>query len=179
MLITIIFSSLRNVSYSLNLYQTISFLDWIKFKALNLQTINKVSLKNMIFIFDWKKTSGEKEKMLITSIVPFPTLFWKGCFRRVDKSWDFVVKSWNKDLIVQTNFNPLLDTLIFGSSNSAANKNMMSKIWSNGDTIIWLSRKHCGRRRNCSLWAISPFSTMFSKAVCCWCVKMSIYGVKD
>ena len=22
------------------------------------------------------------------------------------------------------------------------------------------------------------FPTMFSKAVCCWCVKMSIYGVK-
>ena len=29
-------------------------------------------------------------------------------------------------------FNPLPDMPILGSSNSAANKNMMSKIWTNG-----------------------------------------------
>ena len=38
---------------------------------------------------------------------------------------------------------------------------MMSKIWTNEDTIIWLSRKHCGKRRNCWLRAISSFPTMF------------------
>ena len=57
-------------------------------------------------------------------------------------------------------------------------KDKMSKIWTNGDTVIWLSWKHCGKRRNCSLQAISSFPTMSSKAVCCWCVNMSIYGVK-
>ena len=56
---------------------------------------------------------------------------------------------------------------ILGSSNSAANKDRMSKIWTNVDTIIRLCRKHCGKRRNCSLQAISPFPTMFSKVVCC------------
>ena len=56
---------------------------------------------------------------------------------------------------------------ILGSSNSAANKEMMSKILTNGDTIFCLSRKHCGKRGNCSLRAISSFPTMFSKAVCC------------
>ena len=56
---------------------------------------------------------------------------------------------------------------------------MMSEIWTNGDAIIWLSRKHCGKRRNCSLRAISSFPTMFSKVVCYWCVKMSIYGIKS
>ena len=55
---------------------------------------------------------------------------------------------------------------ILGSSNSSANKDM-SKKWKNGDTIIWLSIKYCGKRRNCSLRAISSFPTMFSKAVCC------------
>ena len=40
---------------------------------------------------------------------------------------------------------------ILGSSNSAANKDMMPKIWTNGDTIIRMSKKHCGKRRNCSL----------------------------
>ena len=34
-------------------------------------------------------------------------------------------------------FNPLPDTPILGSCNSAANKDLMSKIWTNGDTIIW------------------------------------------
>ena len=52
---------------------------------------------------------------------------------------------------------------ILGSSNSAASKDMMLKIWTNGDTIILLSRKHCGKRRICSLRAISPFPTMLSK----------------
>ena len=47
----------------------------------------------------------------------------------------------------------------------------------NGDTIIWFSRKHSGKRRNCSLWAISSFPTMFSKVICRWCVKMSINAV--
>ena len=42
-----------------------------------------------------------------------------------------------------------------------------------GDTVISLSRKHCEKRRNCSLRAISPFPTMFSKAVGCSSVKMS------
>ena len=32
--------------------------------------------------------------------------------------------------------NPLPYMLILGSSNSAANKDSMSKIWTNGDTII-------------------------------------------
>ena len=38
---------------------------------------------------------------------------------------------------------------ILGPSNSAANKDMMSKIWTNRDTTISMNRKHCGKRRNC------------------------------
>ena len=37
---------------------------------------------------------------------------------------------------------------ILDSFSSAANQGMMAKIWTNGDTIICLSRKHCGKRRN-------------------------------
>ena len=67
---------------------------------------------------------------------------------------------------------------ILGSSKSAAGKYVVSTEQTNGDTIIRLSRKHCGKRRNCSLQAISSFPAMFLKAVCCLCVKISIYGVK-
>ena len=34
-----------------------------------------------------------------------------------------------------------------------------------------MGRKHCGKRRNCSLQAISPFPTVFSKDLCCRHVK--------
>ena len=46
--------------------------------------------------------------------------------------------------------NPLPDMPILGSSSSAANKDMMAKIWTEWDTIICLSRKHCGKWRYCS-----------------------------
>ena len=64
-------------------------------------------------------------------------------------------------------FNPLPHMPILGSPNSVANKDMKSKILTNWDEIILFSRKHCGKRRNCSLRAISSFPTMFSKTVCC------------
>ena len=32
---------------------------------------------------------------------------------------------------------------------------------------VQTARKHCGKRRNCSLLAISPFSTVFSKSLYC------------
>ena len=54
-------------------------------------------------------------------------------------------------------FNPLPHMPILGSSNSAANKDMTSKTWTNGNTIVRLSRKHSGKRRNCSFWAIFFF----------------------
>ena len=47
--------------------------------------------------------------------------------------------------------NPLTDMPILVSSNSSANTDMMSQIWTDGDIVIRLSRKHCGKRRNRSL----------------------------
>ena len=44
-------------------------------------------------------------------------------------------------------FNLLPHMPILGSSNSEAKKDMMEKIWINGDTFICASRKHCGKRR--------------------------------
>ena len=64
--------------------------------------------------------------------------------------------------------NPVPYMLISASSNSAADKDMMAKIWTNEDAVICLNRNYCGKRRNCSLRAISPFPTMFSKTICCY-----------
>ena len=42
-----------------------------------------------------------------------------------------------------------------------------------------MSWKHCGKRRNCSFWAISSFVTIFSKVVCCRCVRKRLYEGKN
>ena len=39
------------------------------------------------------------------------------------------------------------------------------QIWRKWQTFIQTGRKHCGKRRNCSSRAISPFSTVFSKGL--------------
>ena len=52
------------------------------------------------------------------------------------------------------------------------------QIWRKLQKAIQTGRKHCGKRRNCSLWAISPFPTVFSKGLFprgvkrCHCVGM-------
>ena len=56
-------------------------------------------------------------------------------------------KTCNKHKVL---LNPLPHMPILGSSNSAANKDVMSQKMTNGDTIFRLSRKNCGKRRNCS-----------------------------
>ena len=76
--------------------------------------------------------------------------------------------------------NPLPNMPISGSSSSATNKDMMSKIWKMGVQLPAGVENIVGKGGEIALLrAISPFPTMFSKAVCCWCVKMSIYGVKS
>ena len=50
----------------------------------------------------------------------------------------------------------------------------------NGRKFFGMGRKHCGKRRNCSLRAISPFPTVFSKGLFprgvkrCHCVGMPV-----
>ena len=41
------------------------------------------------------------------------------------------------------------------------------KFYENGRKVLQTGRKHCGKRRNCSSQAISPFPTVFSKDLCC------------
>ena len=48
-----------------------------------------------------------------------------------------------------------------------------------------MGRKHCGKRRNCLLRAISPFPTVFSKGLFpsgvkrCYCVGMGLDEIKE
>ena len=45
------------------------------------------------------------------------------------------------------------------------------QIWEKWQIVLQMGRKHCGKRRNCSLRAISPFPTLFSKILYCRNVK--------
>ena len=45
------------------------------------------------------------------------------------------------------------------------------QIWWKWQKVLQKGRKHCGKRRNCSLRAISPFPTVFSKDLYCGHVK--------
>ena len=74
-------------------------------------------------------------------------------------------------------FNPLPHMPILGSSSSTANKDMMSKYGKMGIQLSDLVENIVGEKK---LLIMSNFffPTVFSKAVCCWCIKMSIYRVK-
>ena len=45
------------------------------------------------------------------------------------------------------------------------------QIWWQWQKVLQKVKKHCGKRRNCSLWAISPFPTVFSIDLYCRHVK--------
>ena len=64
-------------------------------------------------------------------------------------------------------FNALPDLPILGSPSSAANKDMVPKIQTNGDTVILLGRKHCGKKEKLLVSSSFSFSHMFSKTLCC------------
>ena len=97
------------------------------------------------------KTLWEKEKKLVTSIFSFS----HGVFYSIKEinhhlsNTEFVVCKcfqfgnvqnsvvWEKvKSVCRREINPIPHMPILGSSNSAANKNMVSKMWTNGDTII-------------------------------------------
>ena len=51
------------------------------------------------------------------------------------------------------------------------------QIWRKWQKVIQTGRKHCGKRRNCSLRAISPFPAVFSKGLFPrGCQKVSLCG---
>ena len=124
-------------------------LDWSKFKAIADDKI-KVTEKLKIFLACVENIVGKGENACYQHFLVFPQ-----CFPKASSAGSFKV------VIVWYRVNPLSDMPILGFSTSAVKKNMMLKIWTNGDTIILPSRKHCGKRRNCLLQAISSFPTMF------------------
>ena len=61
----------------------------------------------------------------------------------------------------------LSQTTYFSLFQTQRNCRQQFRIWQKWWIALWKSRKPCGKRRNCSLWAISPFPTMISKDLYC------------
>ena len=57
--------------------------------------------------------------------------------------------------------------------------NLIKKKKKKGRKVSKKEEKHCGKRRNCSLRAISPFTTVFSKDLFCRHVKTRACLGKD
>ena len=72
-------------------------------------------------------------------------------------SWDHCT-SWFCSLFSKINHNPLPGMPISGTSSSTGNKDMIAKLLINGETVTWLSWKHCGKRRKCSVTSNFSFS---------------------
>ena len=87
------------------------------------------------------KTLWEKEKLLVQAISPFPTMFSTLSKTEITVFVTFNLSSANAFNLLWSKFflcgNYLLPHMpILGSSNSAANKDIMSKILTNGDNIF-------------------------------------------
>ena len=100
---------------------------------------------------------GERENMGYQHFLLFQKCFQKPS-SRVVKTWDCVVKSQGLKCFL----NPLQNCKFYILPN-LKNCIQQFQIWWKWLKILQRVGKHCEKRRNCSLWAISPFPTVFSK----------------
>ena len=63
-------------------------------------------------------------------------------------------------------FNPFPNDKFYTLPNWKCLQTTISNIWK-WKKVLQMDRKHCGKRRNCSLRAISPFPSVFSKDFYC------------
>ena len=66
---------------------------------------------------------------------------------------------------------PFLKQQLLDSSNLKEFADDNFKLHEKWQKVLQKGRKHCGKRRNCSLRAISPFPTVFSNDLYCRHVK--------
>ena len=140
----------------LNLYQTTNFLDWSKLKAFADNKINATLLQ--IFVLGWVgNIVGKGENAGYQHFLLSPQ-----CFQKASSSVSLTHYQ-------TTNFR-------FFQTERVCRRQF--QIWRKWQKVIQTGRKHCGKRRNCSLLAISPFPTVFSKGLFprgvkrCHCVGM-------
>ena len=93
----------------------------------------------------------------------------KSCMLRAELQWIFYLCSKSTDLThyQTTNFR------LFRIERLCRRQ---IQIWQEWQKVIQASRMHCGKRRNCSLRAISPFPSVLKRLVSQGCQKVSLCG---
>ena len=115
-----------------------------------------------------RKHSGKRRKYWLPAFSSFPTIFLKGFFFRVLKSWDCLVKGycWKSGFAIGHShiINPFPHIKILDQTKLKAfaddKLNVTKMIFSAFD----MSRKHCGKRRNCLYKQFLLFPQCFQKA---------------
>ena len=143
MLVTSIFSFSHNVFYLIKERNHVSHF-------CHLQNAFEL-VKSKILLFG--KELKILVKLLWKLILAIPILHWL---------WTS-----NISLIIQKLFLPLThyQTTNFRLFQTERVCRQQFQIWRKWRKVIQMGRKHCGKRRNCSLRAISPFPTVFSKGL--------------
>ena len=101
---------------------------------------------------------------------PFPTILSES---KCGWTWRLVGedKVMQQKIITRNEFLTLSQTTNFRSFETEKNCRWQIHIWRKWQKVFQMVRKHCGKRRNCSLRAISPFPTVFSKDLYCRHIK--------
>ena len=156
-----------------NSLQNDTILDWLEMKGFADNKI-KVTKKTEIWFGKGGKPCWKGANSGYQHFAPFPTMFSKGFSLRVIKSQDpgtgLNDKQWQKE----DYFDQLLtlsQTTNFRLFQTERVCRRQFQIWRKWQKPLQTGRKHCGKWRNCSLRAISPFPTVFSKDLCCRHVK--------
>ena len=111
------------------------------------------------------KILSEKEKLLVTSNFSSSHNFFKSYLLLMHQN----EYPWSKGL---THY----QTTNFGLFQTERVCRWQFQIWWKWKKVIQPSRKHCGKRRNCSWRAISPFPSVFKRLVSQRRQKVSLCG---
>ena len=128
---------------------------------------------------DGKKTQWEKEKLLIMSNFFFSHSVFKRLVLQTRKNQGLPGRGlktlWSNFWTIfffpnDSVFNPFPNEK-FRLFKIESVCRRQFQIWWEWQKVPQMGRKHCGKRKNCLLRAISPFSTVFSKDSYCRHVK--------
>ena len=123
----------------------------------------------------------EKEKMLVTSIFAFSHNVFNHLHNKFQLSVIFISSSRNAFTLDKPRILLFGKELTFSQTTSfrffqiqrVCRQQFQS--WWKWHKVLLKSRKHCGKRRNCLLRAISAFLTVFSKDLYCRHVETRAY----
>ena len=132
-----------------------------------------------------ENTVGKGEIAHYEQFLLFPQCFQKACFPGASKGvivwewvkprfWEWVVLTLYWTFLDMTTYRRCLtlsQTTNFRLFQIQRLCSWQFQMWWKWQKVFQMGRKHCGKRRNCSLPAISPFPTVFSKDLYCRHVK--------